>query len=150
ATNFAHVNDDSTNRPQFSQVDAYTAGATGANPMLVLVAFNDDVHAGCSQSINGQAVPLYPQPPYNVGIVTAPTTLASTRSFGTVNFTSNLAKEYNTELPADAGSDPASLRNVRHAGILDDLIFFIDNTNDLHPALAQGIRRGDKFDIVTL
>jgi hypothetical protein len=46
--------------------------------------------------------------------------------------------------------DPASLRNIRQAGILDDLVFFIDNTNDLHPALAEGIRRGDKFDVVTL
>ncbi|HKF44126.1 MAG TPA: PilW family protein [Thermoanaerobaculia bacterium] len=149
-TNFAHVNDDTTNRPQFSQVDAYTAGVTAANPMLVLVAFNDDVHTGCSQISNGQEQPLYPQPPYNVGVISAPTTLASNGSFGAVNFTSSIAKQFNQELPTDSGADPASLRNIRNAGILDDLVFFIDNTNDLHPALAQGIRRGNAFDVVAL
>jgi hypothetical protein len=88
-----------------------------------------------------------------VGILTAPTTSNATQlSFGTVNFTSNIAKEFDTELPSETpgAEHPASLRNIRQAGILDDLIFFIDNTNDLHPALAEGIRRGDKFDVVTL
>jgi prepilin-type N-terminal cleavage/methylation domain-containing protein len=150
STNFAHVNDNTDNRPQFSQVDAYTAGATAGNPMLVLVAFNDDVHTGCSQNINGQDLPLYPQPPYNVGILSAPTTLGGTRSFGAVNFNSSIAKEFNPELPSEGGTDPAPLRNIRQAGILDDLIYFIDNTNELHPALAEGIRRGAKFDVVTL
>jgi Type IV Pilus-assembly protein W len=40
--------------------------------------------------------------------------------------------------------------NVRRAGILDDLIFFIDNTDPNHPALAQGTRRGDQFDVIRL
>ena len=151
-TNFAHVNDtgNAPDRPQFSQVDAYTSGVTSANSMLVLVAFNDDVHTGCSQTINGQNQPLYPQPPYNVGVITAPTTLGTSQSFGTVNFASSIAKQYNQELPTDAGTDPQSLRNVRNAGVLDDMVFFIDDTNPLHPALAEGIRRGSKFDVVTL
>jgi hypothetical protein len=42
------------------------------------------------------------------------------------------------------------LKNVRHAGILDDLVFFIDNTNLLHPSLARGTRRGATFDVVAL
>jgi hypothetical protein len=39
---------------------------------------------------------------------------------------------------------------VRRAGVLDDIVFFIDNTDPLHPALAQGIRRGERFDVVTI
>ena len=46
--------------------------------------------------------------------------------------------------------DATKLR--KRAGILDDLIYFIDEhrTRRLHPALAQGTRRGDKFDVVRL
>ena len=143
----AHVNNDAANRPQFSQIDAYTAGATPGAPMLVLVAFNDDIHVGCSIQ---QIYPLYPQPPYNVGVIKAATTLTTTSTFGTVDFTDTNAKEFNPELPGDPGTDAGSSKNVRHAGILDDMIFFIDNSNPLHPALAQGTRRGDAFDVVAL
>jgi prepilin-type N-terminal cleavage/methylation domain-containing protein len=146
-TNTPHVNNNTANRPQFSQIDAYTAGATAGTPMLVLVAFNDDVHANCSIQ---DVYPLYPQSPYNVGVIKAATTLVATSTFGTVDFTDTNAKEFNTELPVNPGTEAGSAKNVRHAGILDDMIFFIDNTNSLHPALAQGTRRGDKFDVVTL
>jgi hypothetical protein len=42
------------------------------------------------------------------------------------------------------------MTSIRSAGILDDLIFFVDNTDPLHPALAQGTRRGSAFDVVAL
>ena len=145
-TNFAHVNNDADNRPQFSQVDAYTAGATGANPMLVLVAFNDDVHTGCTQNVGGQDLPLYPQPPYNVGILTAPTTLVSSGSFGTVNFTSAIAKEFNTELPSEAGV--GSRRRCATSGRPGSSTTWSSSSTTpttSHPALAEGIRRGDKL-----
>jgi hypothetical protein len=152
-TNLGHVNDDAgdtvNQRPQFSQIDAYTAGA-GANPMLVLVAFNDDIHGGCSQQVGSLFYPTYPQSPYNVGSITSPTSLVASQSFGSVNFSDTIALEFNTEMPADPGSVAQSRNNVRHAGILDDLIYFIDNTDPLHPALAQGTRRGNSFDVVTL
>ncbi|HEY6050497.1 MAG TPA: PilW family protein, partial [Thermoanaerobaculia bacterium] len=35
-------------------------------------------------------------------------------------------------------------------GILDDLVYFIDNSDPTHPALAQGTRRGNQFDVVRL
>jgi prepilin-type N-terminal cleavage/methylation domain-containing protein len=156
-TQNAHVNDDATQRTQFSQIDAYTAGVTGGPPMLVLVAFNDDLHTGCSLSNGAQFVPLYPQVPYNVGAISSKTALCSTpcefglvHTFGSVNFADPVAIEFNTENPADAGTAALAEKNVRHAGILDDLIFFIDNTDSFHPALAQGTRRGDKFDVVAL
>jgi prepilin-type N-terminal cleavage/methylation domain-containing protein len=145
-TNTAHVNDHAK-RPQFSQIDAYTAGATAGAPMLVLVAFNDDVHVNCSIQ---QIYPLYPQSPYNVGVIKAATTLTTSKTFGTVDFNDARAKEFNPELPGDPGTEAGNAKNVRHAGILDDMIFFIDNSNPLHPALAEGTRRGDAFDVVAL
>ncbi len=152
-TNLNHVNDDAKDnpnqRPQFSQIDAYTAGA-GANPMLVLVSFNDDIHGGCSQQVGSLFYPTYPQAPYNVGSISSPTSLVSSQSFGTVNFSDPIALELNTEMPADPASAALARNNVRHAGILDDLVYFIDNTDPLHPALAQGTRRGNAFDVVTL
>ncbi len=155
-TRLGHVNDDAgdtTNqRPQFSQIDAYTAGV-GANPMLVIVSFNDDIHTGCSQQIGSLMYPTYPQAPYNVGTITSPTSLVASQSFGTVNFSDPIAAQFsNTEMPADDGALVASqtMTNVRHAGILDDLIYFIDNSDPRHPALAQGTRRGNSFDVVTL
>jgi hypothetical protein len=144
-----HFNDDAQ-RVQFSQIDDYTATAAD-NPMLVLVSFNDDIHTGCA--ING-TLPLYPQVPYNVGALKQRTTLATQvgprRTFGPVDFTDAAAKEFNPETPAEAGVDAHAEKNVRRIGILDDLIFFIDNSDPLHPALSQGTRRGNNFDIVTL
>jgi type II secretory pathway pseudopilin PulG len=150
STNLAHINHDPASRPQFSQLDAYTAGVSASNPMFVLVAFHDDVHAGCGQWIGSQLYPLYPQPPYNVGAITSPTTLVSGGTFGSVNFADSNAVEFNSEMPADPGVPAQARNNLRHAGILDDLVFFIDNSDPLHPALAQGSRRGGAFDVVAL
>ena len=149
-TNTPHVNDDPANRPQFSQIDTYAAGASASNPMLVLAAFNDDIHGGCVQTIGPQLYPLYPQAPYNVGAITGPTSLASASTFGSIDFADGIAIQFNSEMPADAGAPAQARKNLRHAGILDDLIFFIDNSEPRHPALAQGTRRGSKFDVVTL
>ncbi len=160
-THTPHVNDDATNRPQFSQVDDSTAGAADSNTgrMFVLVAFNDDVHSPCS-TVGPPAYPLYPQSPYNVGSISSPTRLstASPPTFGPVNFADAVAVQFNStpggnETPAEDGGAAQGYKNVRHAGILDDLIFFIDNGSDpnhLHPSLAQGTRRGEAFDVVTL
>jgi prepilin-type N-terminal cleavage/methylation domain-containing protein len=146
-TNTPHVNDNALNRPQFSQIDAYTAGVSGGAPMLVLVAFNDDIRVACSIA---QIYPLYPQPPYNVGAIKKKTDLVANSTFDTVDFTDTNAIEFNPETPGENGRAGIAERNVRHAGILDDLIFFIDNSDSSHPALAQGIRRGNAFDVVTL
>jgi len=148
-TQNAHVNDDATQRAQFSQIDDYTATAA-TNPMLVLVAFNEDLHTGCALA-GSQVTPLYPQVPYNVGAIAVKTTLSGgNHTFGSVDFSDGIAKEFNSETPAEAGADARPEKNVRRAGILDDLIFFIDNSDALHPALAQGTRRGNAFDVVTL
>ncbi len=146
-----HVNDDPANRPQFSRIDDDTSGAgPGDSRMLVLVAFHDEVHAGCTINVGGQEYPLYPQPPYNVGTISARTRLASAWTFGPVNFDDALAQEFNPETPEESGTPPKELKAVRRAGILDDLVFFVDNTNLLHPSLAQGTRRGARFDVVAL
>ena len=163
-TGTPHVNDSAEDavvgnrpkRPQFSQVDAYTAGVSVENPMLVIVAFNDDIHTGCAVTrVVGtdpgpQTFSLYPQTPYNVGAITAPTSLVGSKTLGTVNFDSSIGKEFNSETPGEGAAEPQALKNIRHAGVLDDLVFFIDNRDPNHPALTQGTRRGDKFDVVTL
>jgi type II secretory pathway pseudopilin PulG len=150
-TSLGHVNDDPTNRPQFSQVDAYTAGVSATDSMLVLVAFNTDSHPNCTQPTAAGEAPLYPQPFSNVGVITAKTTLAgSGHTFGAVNFDDARSREFNAELPSDSGVVARAMKDVRHAGILDDIVFFVDNTDPLHPALAQGIRRGDRFDVAAL
>ena len=149
-----HVNNDATNRPQFAAIDAYTAGAA-ANPMFVIVAAsNVDLHPGCSDPLPGGSQ-RYPQPLYNVGLLSTPTQLVSLNTFPGVNFGNGRAEEFNPELPSTGGSVPQAITNVRRAGVLDDFIFFIgtDPVNDpgrLHPFLAQGIRRGDKFDVTTI
>jgi prepilin-type N-terminal cleavage/methylation domain-containing protein len=142
-----HVNDDATNRPQFAAIDAYTAGVTAANPMLVMVSDNDDIHGGCSTPFGPQQ---FAQPPYNVGRITAPTQLIASNTFGAVDFANAQAVEFNSENPADTGTTAVPLSNLRRGGVLDDVIFFIDNTDANHPALAQGIRRGSKFDVTTI
>jgi type II secretory pathway pseudopilin PulG len=147
-TRNAHINDDPAQRVQFQLIDDYTTTAA-TNPMLVLVAFNDDIHAGCS--LNGApTVPLYPQVPYNVGALKQKTTLVTSKTFPSVDFTDATAIKFNPEMPGEAGTAAHPEKNLRRIGILDDLIFFIDNTNSLHPALAQGTRRGANFDVVTL
>ena len=75
-----HVNDDATNRPQFAAVDTYTAQASNARPMLVIVEDgNTDLHVACSDPTPG-GVTRYPQALYNVGVITAPTLLAGRAS----------------------------------------------------------------------
>jgi prepilin-type N-terminal cleavage/methylation domain-containing protein len=142
-----HFNDDPTYRPQFAAIDAYTAGVSAAQPMFVIVSGNDDLHGGCSTPFGPQG---YPQPSYNVGRITLPTSLVSSSTFGAVNFADAQAVEFNTEDPADPGTSPVPLPSIRRGGILDDIVYFIDNTDPNHPALAQGIRRGQKFDITTI
>jgi prepilin-type N-terminal cleavage/methylation domain-containing protein len=140
-----HVNDDPT-RPQFAAIDAYTSGVAPGKEMFVIVSANDDIHGGCSAPFGAQE---FPQPSYNVGLLSAPTQLGSSNTFGAVNFTDNKAREFNNENPVDAGADPVAISNVRRGGILDDVIFFIDDTDPNHPALARGIRRGVAFDVTT-
>ncbi len=142
-----HVNHDATNRPQFAAIDAYTAGTSATNPRYVLVSANDDIHTGCSTTAG---IPVYPQAPYNVGIIKSPTTLVSSGSFGSVDFLDSGAMEFNYEIPAGAGVAARPIGNVRRAGIMDDIIFFIDNSDPRHPALAQGIRRGGVFDVILI
>lgn len=150
-----HVNNNPANRPQFAAIDAYTNGATGGAPMLVLVSDgNTDLHAGCSDPSPGGAT-RYPQPLYNVGVITAHTDLVGSNTFGTVDFGGTIGPRFNTELPSGGSQAAATIDKVRRAGVLDDIVFFValDAINDpqgLHPYLAQGIRRGDRFDISRL
>jgi prepilin-type N-terminal cleavage/methylation domain-containing protein len=161
ATNLGHVNDDAAQRPQFAAIDAYTAGASAANPMMVIVASNIDIHSGCSGIPAGTATPAqYPQSLYNVGVIQTPTTLATTGTFGSVDFAFSAGGfqviEFDNENPLDAATIlgynfPSAIRNpLRGAGILDDFLFFVDNTDPQHPSLAQGIRRGAAFDVVRI
>jgi prepilin-type N-terminal cleavage/methylation domain-containing protein len=147
AFNQPHVNENNANRPQFEAIDTYTLGVTAARPMFVIVTKNDDIHPACSTPASPQ---IYSQPTYNVGLLTAPTTLIATSTFGTVNFADGSALEFNQEVPAETGAIASSLVDLRSIGVLDDLIYFIDNTDPNHPALAQGTRRGTQFDVVHL
>jgi prepilin-type N-terminal cleavage/methylation domain-containing protein len=157
ATNLGHVNHDTSNRPQFSAVDAYTAGVTSSAPMMVLVTSNIDIHSGCSGIPTPQR---YPQALYNVGVITVPTQIATSQTFGSVDFSYTSSGfrvvEYDNENPADSAlltgyNFPSGIKNpLRGVGILDDLLFFIDNTDPQHPALAQGTRRGSAFEVVRI
>ena len=159
-TNLGHVNDDATNRPQFSAIDVYTAGVTGAMPMMVLVASNIDIHSGCSGNPAGTPSPSrYPQSLYNVGVITAPTDLINTQTFGNVDFSYSggfRVIEYDNENPLDSAlilgyNFPSGIKNpLKAVGVLDDLVYFIDNTDPQHPGLAQGSRRGAAFDVVRI
>jgi prepilin-type N-terminal cleavage/methylation domain-containing protein len=146
-----HVNDD-PQRPQFAAIDAFTAGAVNF-PMYVIVSQNDSIHAAypAPSAQNPSPVPHYPQPIYNVASLTTAPTLAGSQTFGNINFGDAVAVQFNGELPATNGTAATPLTNwLRHAGVLEDLVFFIDNTDPNHPALAQGTRRGLAFDVVTL
>jgi prepilin-type N-terminal cleavage/methylation domain-containing protein len=156
-TNLGHVNDDASNRPQFAAIDAYTAGATSSAPMMLLVTSNIDVHSGCS----GIPAPQrYPQALYNVGVITQPSDIATSQTFGTVDFSYTSGGfrviEYDNENPLDSATTlgynfPSAIKNpLRGVGVLDDFLFFIDNTDPVHPGLAQGIRRGSAFDVVRI
>ena len=142
-----HVNDDPLKRPRFSEVDTYTAGVSVENPTFVVAAAADDLHAGCPSPRVGRTLP--PQPTYVVGKLTAPTSLARSGSFGSLDFGDPLARELATENPDDAAASVARPlpSPVARAGVLDDVLFFVDDSDPEHPALAQGIRRGARFDV---
>ena len=117
---------------------------------------------GCSD-VNPQGVQRYPQPLYNVGrlsVAAGPTCRPGRRPalFATsVDFTSAMGEHINAELPSDGAliADP-DRQGRGGVGILDDIIFFIamlptaDDPDGLHPYLAQGVRRGDRFEIIPL
>src|SRR5262249_22652801 len=87
----------------------------------------------------------------NVGAITAPTNLVGGNTFGAVDFSNGVAQEFNTEFPASTGTSPVAYTSlVRRAGIMDDLLFFIDNTDPNHPILSKGTRYGNAFEVVPL
>lgn len=147
-----HVNDDPVRRPRFAGVDSYTAGVSDRRPMFVLAVAGNDLSPGCSET--GAGLPRRaPQPSYRVGLLTAPAALAASGTFGTVDFSDPLARELATPEPRDspppAGAD-LPLPELRRAGILDDVLFFVDDSDPAHPALSRGSRRGARFDVVAL
>jgi prepilin-type N-terminal cleavage/methylation domain-containing protein len=159
------VNDDTSQRPQFQAIDAYTSSITGAaNSMFVIMSDGvTDIHVGCSDP-NPQGVQRYPQSLYNVGRLVAGTQLSAptgppldARVFSAAaDFTDSMAEHVNAELPSDSAQAPSPIQTAHRVGVLDDIIFFIamlPNANDprgLHPYLAQGIRRGDSFEVSAL
>jgi Type IV Pilus-assembly protein W len=145
-----HINDEPVNRPRFSEVDSYTQGVSPENPMFVIAAAADDLHAGCPSAPVGRALP--PQPSYVVGKLANPTALAGSGSFGPVDFDDPLARELSTENPNDPAFPGARTlpSPAARAGILDDVLFFVDDSDPEHPTLAQGIRRGARFDVIPL
>ena len=151
-----HVNNDATNRPQFTAIDAHAASASAGQPMFVIVEDgNTDLHVGCSDPLPGGAT-RYPQPVYNVGVITAPTTMGAPNTFGPVDFGGTIGPRFNTELPSGASQAAIPILKVRRAGILDDIVFFVTtdptglDPTGIHPFLAQGIRRGNAFEISRL
>jgi hypothetical protein len=117
-----------------------------------------DLHTGCTQATPG-GVPRYPQASYNVGVLGQPTELVASNTFKTVDFGGTAGPRFNAELPS-LGSEPAAvIEQPRHAGIMDDIIYFVavdvsatappDAAN--HPALWQGTRRGSgQFELEKL
>jgi hypothetical protein len=150
-TSHGLVNDDPARRPRFEVVDLATAGASDRRPIFVLAADGDDVHPGCSQETSGLPRRAA-QPSYRVGILPAPTALAARGTMGVVDFTDPRARELATEDPrsrAPAAPDPP-LAALRRAAVLDDVVFFVDDSDPDHPALARAVRRGTRFDVVPL
>lgn len=166
------VNDDTSQRPQFAAIDAYTSTvSSAANSMFVIMTDGTtDLHVGCSDP-NPQGVQRYPQPAYNVGRMSAKTKLSmagtpplDARVFSdAIDFTSPIAEEINAELPSQGALAPTGIVTAHRVGILDDIIFFIAmlptcggtpgpgcDPQGQHPYLAQGIRRGDRFEISPL
>lgn len=145
-----HINDDPSRRPQFSEIDRYTEAVSPEKPMFVVAASADDLHPGCPLQAAGRTLP--PQATYAVGKLSAPTALAARGTFGWIDFGDAVAREFGMEDPNDpAPTGPAaSLGALNRAGILDDVLFFIDDSDPLHPVLAQGLRRGARFDVFPL
>jgi prepilin-type N-terminal cleavage/methylation domain-containing protein len=152
-----HVNNDATNRPQFAAIDAYTGSVDAADTMLVIVEDgNSDLHVGCSDPLPGGAT-RYPQPVYNVGVITDDTDLVTSGTFGPVDFGGTMGPRFNTELPSGASQSAIPIAKVRRAGVLDDILFFVTtdpragiDPTGIHPFLAQGIRRGNAFEVTRL
>jgi hypothetical protein len=143
-----HVNNNPGQRPQFSEIDTYTASASGTRPYLVIASVNEEVFGASSPGAPPQ---LYSQLFYNVGAITAPTQLVAGNTFGPVDFNNAVGEELNTEFPASGGTGPVAYTSlVRRAGILDDVLFFIDNTDPNHPILSKGTRYGNAFEVVPL
>ena len=156
ATVGEHQNNDPSTRPQFAAIDAYTAGATNAQPMLVIVQdAKSDLHA-CGDAGPPIGLQRYPQPAYNVGVITAPTNLVGGNTFGSVDFGGTLGPRFNVELPSlTPGRDASEIKELKRAGILDDVVFFITtdpvtDPTEIHPFLAQGLRRGNAFEVTRL
>ena len=149
-----HVNDDTAQRPQFAAIDNYTLSVDPTHPMFVMVVDGDsDLHSSCAGSGPG-ATSRYPQPVYNVGLLSDKTQLGTGNPF-VVDFGNGSAQKLNGEMPSLGGAPPTPISNTRRAGILDDIIFFITNDPNLdpqglHPILMQGIRRGDAFEVTRL
>lgn len=145
-----HVNDDPARRPQFALIDSHAAGASPRNPFFVVVAEVGDLHAGCSGP--GEAGLRAPQPAYRVGLLEAPPALASAGTFGRVDFASAYSRELESEDPRDPAPSPAPSPGpvLARGGVLDDVLFFIDDSDPHHPVLAQAFRRGARFDVVPL
>ena len=142
-----HVNN-AAQRPQFSEIDTYTASASGTRPFLVIVSVNDEVFGASSP---GAAPQVYSQLFYNVGAITSPTQLVASNTFGAVDFNNAVAEEFNTEFPASSGTPLVLYTSLaRRAGILDDVIYFIDDTDPNHPILSKGTRYGNAFEVVPI
>jgi len=150
------LNNDPSIRPQFAAIDAYTASATSAMPFLVIVQDGKSSLHTCSDPSSTTAIHRYPQAAYNVGVLNQPTSLVASSTFNNVDFGGTIGPRFNVELPSLTPGEPATpFSKLRRAGVLDDVVFFIttDNTTDptgLHPFLAQGIRRGNAFEVTRL
>jgi len=147
-----HTNNDDTNRPQFADSVTHTSGVDGTNPMFFLVASGEDQSIGCSTP---PSFPRYPLPIYNVALLDSQATRAGagpteTLTFSSLKFTDARAEQLNGPDPAGGTQAPVRITNLSRGGVLDDVVYFIDNTDPNHPALAQGTRRGDKFDVVPI
>jgi hypothetical protein len=119
--------------------------------LFVLAVDGNDLAPACSEGSSGLPRRA-PQPSNHVGLLTEPTALAASGTLQTVDFSDRLAREISTEDPRDSPpvtADPP-LHALRRAGILDDVLFFIDNTDPVHPTLARALRRGARFDVVPL
>ncbi|MEO8349848.1 MAG: hypothetical protein ABI610_13125 [Acidobacteriota bacterium] len=149
-TSSGHVNDEPARRPQFALIDSHAAGASARNPLFVVVSEEGDLHSGCSDPPDGKLSPA--QPAYRVGLLEAPPALAAAGTFGRVDFASALARELESEDPRDRAPSPAPPPGpvLTRGGVLDDVLFFIDDTDPRHPVLAQALRRGRGFDVVPL
>lgn len=159
------VNDDTTQRPQFAAIDAYTSSISGAaNSMFVIMSDGvTDLHVGCSDP-NPLGVQRYPQSMYNVGRLLAATQLNTptgppldARVFSAAaDFTDTMARHINAELPSGGALPASPIQTAHRVGVLDDIVYFIamlpnaDDPRGLHPYLAQGIRRGDGFEVTSL